>query len=342
MSDEIELAPDGLPFTSTTLSNTKGMQASFMDWGATLLSLNIPLTNQVSREVVLGCSTMRDYLKQSAYLGSTVGRYANRIRHAQLLRTGDYLSANQAPHQLHGGPQGFSHRRWKRLAETCQRVDYQLISAAGDQGFPGELTVQVSYQLHEDNRLEINYQATTTRPTPVALTQHSYFNLNGTQSDIRQHRLFIDADNYQPVDREGLPCAPLTSVEHTGFDFRQLKTIAHDFLRDQCQRVTHGYDHAFLINQPHRFTHPVAKLTCAKEKIWLYLYSDMPALQCYTGNFLTGTPARSGQYANYEGIALEPGWLPDSANHPEWPQPDCWLQPDERHRSTIIYQFLTN
>ena len=342
MSTEIAVASDGLPFTVTTLSNTNGMQASFMDWGATLLSLKVPVANQASREVVLGCATMGDYLQQSAYLGATVGRYANRIRNAQLLRTGDYLAANQARHQLHGGPQGFSHRRWDIVTASNNRVDYQLISAAGDQGFPGQLTVQLSYQLHDDNRLEMHYQATTTHPTPLALTNHSYFNLNGDQSDIRQHRLFIDADYYQPVDHEGLPCAPLTAVTNTGFDFRRLKTIADDFLSDADQKITQGYDHAFLINQPQRLSQPVAKLTCADEKVWLYLYSDLPALQCYTGNFLSGTPARSGIYANYEGIALEPGYLPDSANHPEWPQPDCWLQPTETHRSSIIYQFMLN
>lgn len=292
------------------------------------------------REALLGCATPSDYLHQSAYLGATVGRYANRIAHAQLQHEGQtlHLSANQGGHQLHGGPEGFSHRRWQIVCQSENEVEYRLDSPDGDQGFPGELQVSLRYHLADDNTLSINYQATVDKPCPVNLTNHAYFNLDAKHGDARQHRLRLNADYYLPVDAEGVPCAPLKAVAETGFDFRQAKTVAQDFLKDSDQQRVKGYDHAFLLNDPQQVA---AELWSEDGLLQLRVHTSAPALQLYSGNYLQGTPAREqGVYNAFQGIALESEFLPDSPNHPEWPQPDCWLKPGESYQSVTRYQLI--
>ncbi len=333
-------APDGQPWRITTLRNANGMVATFMDWGATWLSARIPMGDGSVREALLGCATPSDYLHQSAYLGATVGRYANRIARSQLLRNGETrkLSANQGEHQLHGGPEGFSHRRWQIVCQSESEVEYHLNSPDGDQGFPGEMVVSLRYKLDDDNTLSISYRATVDQPCPVNLTNHAYFNLDAEPGDVRQHRLRLNADYYLPVDSEGIPCAPLKAVAGTGFDFRQAKSVAQDFLKDADQQQVKGYDHAYLLNDSPQ---PAAELWSADGQLLLRVFTTAPALQLYSGNYLEGTPAREqGVYNAFQGIALESEFLPDSPNHPEWPQPDCWLVPGESYQSVTRYQLI--
>ena len=333
-------APDGQPWRITTLRNSNGMVATFMDWGATWLSARVPMHDGSVREALLGCATPSDYLHQTAYLGATVGRYANRIAHAQIQRDGvtHSLSANQGVHQLHGGPEGFNHRRWQIVCQSENEVEYHLDSPDGDQGFPGELMVSLRYHLADDNTLSIHYQATVDQPCPVNLTNHAYFNLDAVHGDARQHRLQLNADYYLPVDSEGIPSAPLKNVSGTGFDFRQAKVVAQDFLQDHDQQRVKGYDHAFLLNDQQQ---PAAELWSADGQLQLRVFTSAPALQFYSGNYLQGTPAREQDVYNaFQGIALESEFLPDSPNHPEWPQPDCWLQPGESYQSVTRYQLI--
>ncbi len=334
------IAPDGQPWRMTVLRNSNGMDVTFMDWGATWLSARVPLADGSVREAILGCASPADYLNQSAYLGACVGRYANRINQAFLTRTGTRLAANQPPHQLHGGPEGFNHRRWLIVSQTPHQVIYRLHSPDGDQGFPGNLTVDVSYQLTDDNTLVISYQAETDQLSPVVLTNHAYFNLDANQGDARQHRLQINADYYLPVATDGIPDNDLQPVAGTGFDFRQEKQISDDFLTDADQKKVRGYDHAFLLNQQNSIAGLAACLHSADGKLGVSVFTDAPALQFYSGNYLAGTPARQGQYDDYQGIALESGFLPDSPNHPEWPQPDCWRAPGDKMHSVTRYQFI--
>lgn len=337
------LAPDGQPFQLTELRNKSGMSVSLMDWGATWLSAVFPLNDGGRRELLLGCPNPEDYPRQGAYLGATVGRYANRIAQAQLQRNGQVfpLVANSGPNQLHGGPEGFHARRWQIIHQDKRQVCYQLHSPDGDQGFPGNLIVETHYRLTDDNRLEIDYQASVDQPCPINLTNHAYFNLDGKSRDARQHRLQLFADRYLPVDTTGLPAEPLASVEHSGMDFRQPKTLAQDFLKDPCQQRVKGYDHAYLLHRTcGAIDSPAAHVWSADGKVKMSVFTSAPAIQLYSGNFLNGTPARlGGTYANYAGIALESGFLPDSPNHPEWPQPGCWVTPDKRYRATTVYQF---
>jgi len=344
LSDNSAVAPDGQPFILTTLRNAAGMTVTFMDWGATWLSAVLPLKSGEQRELLLGCQTPQDYLHQGAYLGATVGRYANRIAHASLNIDGKPhpLIANQGEHQLHGGPNGFHARRWQIVKQDEQQVIYQLHSPDGDQGFPGNLDVTLTYRLTADHRLEIEYQAQTDRACPVNLTNHAYFNLDGAGHDARQQRLQLFAERYLPVDGDGIPSAGLTAVAGTGMDFRQPKTLQQDLLRDRDQQRVKGYDHAYLLHDTcHGLASPAAHLWSADGKVAMTVFTTAPALQLYSGNYLGGTPARDGgSYQNYAGVALESEFLPDSPNHPEWPQPDCWLQPGQRYQSATHYQLI--
>lgn len=332
-------APDGQPWRITTLRNAGGMVATFMDWGATWLSARVPMNDGSVREALLGCATPSDYLSQTAYLGATVGRYANRIAGSTISRDGKTfpLTANQGAHQLHGGPEGFDRRRWQIVRQSTQEVEYRLNSPAGDQGYPGTLLVSLTYRLEDDNTLSIAYQATVDEACPVNLTNHAYFNLDAVHGDARQHSLQLNADRYLPVDNEGIPNADLKAVAGTSFDFRQAKTVAQDFLSDDDQRAVKGYDHAFLLNDGEQ---PAAELWSADGKLKLTVFTTAPALQFYSGNYLDGTPAREqGVYTAFQGIALESEFLPDSPNHPEWPQPDCWLAPGESFQCVTRYRL---
>ncbi|URQ61911.1 galactose-1-epimerase [Pantoea alhagi] len=337
LNEATSLAPDGQPWRITVLRNGKGMVATFMDWGATWLSARVPMKDGSVREALLGCATPADYLKQTAYLGATVGRYANRIAGARLNKADIFLAANQGAHQLHGGPEGFDKRRWQIVRQNENSVIYRIDSPDGDQGYPGNLIAQVEYRLDDNNCLWINWEAQVDRSCPVNLTNHAYFNLDAHHGDARQHRLQLSADRYLPVDSEGIPRAPLQTVENSGFDFRQPKSISRDFLQDEDQRLVQGYDHAFLLNERDA-AQPAAQLWSADGKLKLTVHTSAPALQFYSGNYLAGTPARDQEsYTAFQGIALESEFLPDSPNHPEWPQPDCWLQPGETYHSVTRY-----
>jgi aldose 1-epimerase len=336
-------APDGQPYRIATLRNGAGMVVTMMDWGATLMSCRVPMKDGTVRDTLLGCETPEDYLKQAAYLGATVGRYANRIANSKLIRGGETISltANQGEHQLHGGPEGFDKRRWRIVRQNEQEILFTLDSADGDRGFPGNCRVTARYSLTEDNRLSIEFRAAVDKPCPVNLTSHAYFNLDSAQNDVRQHRLQLFADSYLPVDANGIPHGSLKEVQNTSFDFRQAKTIAEDFLSDEDQQRVKGYDHAFLLRAKGDKNLPAAHVWSSDNLLQMTVYTSAPALQFYSGNYLDGTPAREqGTYVAYQGLALESEFLPDSPNHPEWPQPDCWLQPGAEYLSVTEYQFI--
>ncbi len=277
-------APDGLPFNLFTLQNAQGMRAQFTDWGATWISCCVPVNGKL-REVLLGCK-LEDYPVQQAYLGVSVGRYANRIANAQFPLNGKVvrLTANQGKHQLHGG-NGFDKRRW--TLEKCGEnfVCFSLYSADGDQGFPGNVKATVTYTLTEDNAVKIEYAARSDQDTALNLTNHAYFNLeNAIQgADVRNHSLRLNADFYLPVDSEGIPNSPLKHVVGTGFDFRIPKPIKQDFLQGE-QLAAKGYDHSFIVNKA--WQKPCVLLTSPNGDLSLEVLTSQAALQVYTGNFL--------------------------------------------------------
>lgn len=342
IKDAAANAPDGQPFQLTTLRNASGMTVSLMDWGATLLSIRVPLKDNRTREVALGCARPELWTQQEACLGASIGRYANRIAYSRFELDGTEveLMPNQGEHQIHGGPEGFNKRRWHIQHQSNNSVCYALTSPDGDQGFPGTVKATAQFTLHDDQRLTIDYRAECDKPSPVNLTNHVYFNLDGTQGDIRQHQLQVFADHYLAVDPNGIPTRGLVPVEATSFDFRHPKVIQQDFLVDEDQRNVNGYDHAFLLNAQGDDTTPAAKVWSHDGTLQMAVYTTAPALQVYTGNSLKGIPSRDGgHYDAWQGLALESEFLPDSPNHPEWPQPDCILRPGQQYKSVTEYKF---
>jgi aldose 1-epimerase len=267
-----------------------------------------------------------------------VGRYANRIAGARIAHGGRTWPLApfppSSPHQLHGGPGGFHTRTWKAEPHGVQGLRLELVSPEGDQGFPGEMRVQVVYRLPDAMTIEMDVTATVTSPCPVAITNHAYFNLDGDAQDARGHRLRIAASHYTPVDAELLPLGPPAEVTGTSFDFREAKAVRTDWLGDAQQAVAAGYDHAFLLDAACAGgAAPAVELTSSRGDLRLAIATTLPALQLYTGQQLAQPCA---------GMALEPGYLPDSPNHPEWPQPSCWLQPGQTWRSLTRYTFTTS
>lgn len=337
------LAPDGQPYRLLTLRNGAGMVVTLMDWGATLLSARIPLSDGCVREALLGCASPEHYQDQAAFLGASIGRYANRIADSRYTLNGETvtLQPSQGVNQLHGGPDGFDKRRWQIVNHNERQVLFAISSDDGDQGFPGNLCATVQYRLTDDNRISITYRATVDKPCPVNLTNHVYFNLDGDQTDVRNHKLQLLADEYLPVDEGGIPRGGLKPVAGTSFDFRTAKVIASEFLADDDQRKVKGYDHAFLLQAKGDSKKPVALLASEDEKLQMEVYTSAPALQFYSGNFLGGTSSRGpNAYSDYQGLALESEFLPDSPNHPEWPQLDCILRPGEEYTSLTEYRFI--
>lgn len=263
MLNEIPVqAPDGQPFRLLTLRNDAGMVVTLMDWGATLLSARIPLSDGSVREALLGCASPEQYPEQAAFLGASIGRYANRIANSRYTFAGETveLLPSQGNNQLHGGPDGFDKRRWQIVNQNDRQVLFALTSDDGDQGFPGHLCATAQYRLTDDNRISITYRATVDKPCPVNLTNHVYFNLDGDKTDVRQHKLQILADEYLPVDEMGIPHDGLKSVAGSTFDFRTPKIISSEFLADDDQRKVKGYDHAFLLQAQGNARTPVAQL----------------------------------------------------------------------------------
>ncbi|MGL5219779.1 MAG: galactose-1-epimerase [Plesiomonas shigelloides] len=343
-------APDGRPATVITLRNTNGMQVVVMDIGATWLSCRVPLAGSGSRELLLGQSSMPDFLRQQAYMGATVGRYANRIAGGKLHLAGRdiQLSLNQGKHCLHGGREGFDRRRWEIEAQSADSVTFSLYSPDGDQGFPGNVQASVTYTLTADNQVVLRYRARTDQATPLNLTNHAYFNLQGADvpsgetqgADARAHHLYIAAEQFLPTGADGIPLGDFADVRQTGFDFTQRKCIHEDFLRDLQQQQVRGYDHSFIFAPSRDKRQPVAQLISADGRVQMSVLTDKPALQLYTGNWLGGTPdRRGGHYADFAGVALETQYLPDAPNRPQWGRDNGILAADQEYSSCTTYAF---
>jgi aldose 1-epimerase len=305
------------------LVNAAGLELRLLRHGASWVGCRVPLSDGTRREVLLGFDTLAQHRANHAYVGAIIGRWANRIAGPVLHRDGRSWPLAATPgqaHQLHGGPGGFHQRDWRLLEHGADRAVFGLHSPNGDQGFPGALDVTVCYALGSGLSVEVVFDAILhgDQACPVSLTNHAYFQLDGAPSDVRQQRLEIAARQYLPVDTRGLPLGGPVPVQGTRFDFQQ------------ARRIEAALDHAFLLDG-------VASLRSADGRVALSLSTSMPALQVYSGEFL---PEGTGDaFPRFGGIALEPGWLPDSPRHPEWPQPDCWLAPGRRWQHHIGYRF---
>ncbi|MBD1557205.1 galactose-1-epimerase [Vibrio sp. S9_S30] len=337
------VARDGKPAKVITLRNQLGMTVSLMDIGATWLTCRLPLASGL-RDVVLGVNNMDDFYRQSAYFGASIGRYANRIANGRFKLNGkEYqISQNQAPHSLHGGIDGFDKRRWRVEHSHNHSAVFSLISHHGDQGFPAELKVNAKYELSDDNRLIVEYSAHSDQDTVINLTNHAYFNLDG-DGDILNHTLNVHADEYLPVNSEGIPDSEPLSVIGTGFDFHTAKCIKQDLLLDEGQQRVGGYDHSFILNGRRESVDdtPVSlikacSLISSDATVALNISTNQEAIQVYSGNFLGGTLGKGKEYNIHAGIALETQCLPDSPNR----NPSaCRLKAGSRYVNTTSFQF---
>ncbi|RKF17840.1 galactose-1-epimerase [Alginatibacterium sediminis] len=337
-----QFAPDGAPARVFTIRNQGGSTARICDYGATLLSLQLVLADGELREVVLGCDQLEDYLNQSSFLGATVGRFANRIAGASLERAGKTytLNANEGDNCLHGGAQGFDKKRWTVTHQSSESLTLELVSSDGDQGFPGECKVKLTYRISEKDQLTLDYHASVDQECPVNLTNHSYFNLDGIAGDIGHHSLSIDADQYLPVNAQGLPESEPVDLSDTAFDFRTMKDIRSNW-REVSDDLTHrGYDHSYILNQP-SITKPFAHAVSSDNLVEMKVYTTKPAVQLYTGQYLQGTMGHKGlRYQNRDGFCLETQFLPDSPANPQW-HGDVWLKPGQAYRHQTCYEFIT-
>ncbi|MEN9383444.1 MAG: hypothetical protein RL323_587 [Pseudomonadota bacterium] len=327
-----------------------GIRVECSAWGASWLRCEVRLPDGSLRQVLLPPSYPQVGPHQPrSYMGSTLGRYANRIAHGRFSQKHQTWALKREPgqpHQLHGGPHGWDTRRWEQTSLTGSSVAYTLESPDGDQGYPGHASVQTQYQLLDDWSLELSWRVTVDQSCPVCVSNHAYFNLDprneqGGCTDVRQHTLQLNAQRFAPVDVGLIPLGPLAPTAHTSFDFRTPRKLLTHWLQDEQQRHGAGYDHAFLLDKP-SLDQPAAWLGSADGRLTLSLFSTQPALQLYAGQYLAGLPAPNGQtYLACQGLALEPQWLPDSPNHPEWPQPTVWLEPGQAWEHRAIYRFHT-
>ncbi|MBW6460279.1 MAG: galactose mutarotase [Bacteroidales bacterium] len=322
-----------------TLENKNGMIVRLTNFGGIVTSIHLPDRDGKPRDVVLGFDSLHSYIDEHPYFGCIVGRYANRIAHGQFTLDGvSYqLAKNNGENHLHGGPEGFDKKVWQ--AESFQHGDdagviLEYLSPDGEEGYPGNLKVRVVYSLTGENELKIDYTAECDAPTPVNLTHHSYFNLNGQgEGDILGHELMINADRYTPVDEGLIPTGVLQDLTGTPMDFRSPKTIGQDF-----DQVPGGYDHNFVLNKKGGLS-LAARLKSTVTGIVMDVLTTQPGLQFYSGNFLDGSLAgKEGKvYQKNYGLCLETQHFPDSPNQPSFP--DVILRPGEKFHHQTIYKF---
>jgi aldose 1-epimerase len=333
--------PDGGEVDQYTLRNAKGAVAKVITYGATLTELWIPDKSEKSADVVLGFDSLAGYAGDHPYFGATVGRYANRIAKGKFSLDGKEYSLfiNNGPNSLHGGKVGFSRKIWKALPLKMAHgaaVKFTYISPDGEEGYPGTLTVHVTYELTDDNALKITYQASTDKPTVVNLTNHSYFNLSGAGSgDILKDVLELNADRYTPVDDGMIPTGELKSVEGTPFDFR--KPTAIGARSGNIPGIT-GYDHNFIVNGEPGKLRKAAQVSDPVSGRQMEVWTTEPAVQLYISLGLDGSnKGIGGAYQKFGAFCLETQHYPDSPNHPKFPS--TVVTPDKDFHSETIYKF---
>jgi galactose mutarotase-like enzyme len=332
--------PDGRDVRLLTIGAAPGPVVEVLALGATVHRLEVTGGDDVRRNVVLGHPDLEERLASSDYIGGTIGRYANRIAAGRFTLGGDevQVGAHDRGNSLHGGPDGFDARLWDVVAHTADSVELALVSPDGDQGFPGAVSVAVTYAVEGDT-VAVTMSATTDATTVVNLTNHAYLNLDGEGAGtIDAHVLTVDADDYTPVDATGIPLGDHAPVEGTPFDLREPVAIG-PAVRTEHPQVTdaQGIDHNYVIRGTGLRRHAV--LSSPRTSTRLELWSDQPGVQVYTGNFLDGTRrSTSGAlYRQGDGIALEPQLFPDSPNRPEWPS--AVLEPGQVYRHSLEWRF---
>ncbi len=340
----ISFGTQDMPVQLYTLTNRDGLVARITNYGAIVTELHVPDRNGRLADIVLGFEHLDPYLARHPYFGAIVGRVANRIGNAEFTLQGRRytLAANDAPHHLHGGRQGWDKAIWKAaIADTAEGPSLELtyVSRDGEEGYPGTVTAKTIYTLTNANELKVEMLATTDRTTLVNMAHHSYWNLGGHDSGtILDHQLTLYADRYTP----GAPMVPdgrIAPVAGTPFDFTSARPIGRTL--KQAGGTPVGYDHNFVVNgEPNRLR-PVARLADPRSGRVMTLSADQPGVQVYTGNFLDGsTTGKGATHVQYAALCLETQKFPNAVNVPAW-QDQVVLRPGQTYRHVMIHAFTT-
>lgn len=338
----------GEEVTLFTLSNSKGMSAEIINLGGIVVSLFVPDRNGNTNDIVLGYDQLEDYLKPGPYFGALIGRHANRIENSEFSLNGvTYrLAANDGKNHLHGGLKGFDKMVWAAKAlesseGTCLELTY--LSKDGEENYPGNLDVKVTYTLTNDNALKIAYNAVSDKDTVVNLTNHSYFNLAGHASgNVLKHELKINANQFTPNNREGIPTGEIKSVKGTPMDFTALTPIGHGInAEDEQIACGNGYDHNWVLNTNGNISETAAEVYESTSGRFMEVYTTKPGVQFYSANFLDGSEVGKGgtAYQQRAGLCLETQYFPNALKHTHFPSPI--LKAGQEYNHTTIYKFST-
>lgn len=328
---------DGGEVTAIKLSNDIGMTATLITYGATLISVTMPDRHGEEGEITLGFDSIDAYLDRHPYFGSTVGRYANRISKAKFVLEGkEYnLFKNDGNNHLHGGQNGFDRQIWNydpNSERTAANVTFSRTSGDGEEGYPGNVDVSISFTLTDNNDLVFEYRAETDKPTPINLTNHTYWNLAGPGKSIFDHRLKLYAQSYLSIDSELIPDGAIVRVARSAFDFTAAKLIGADINR------VGGYDHCFILNEGVGIK-PAALVEDPSSGRGMEIFTSQPAIQFYTANMLEETVGRrSIAYNKHGAFCLETGGYNNAVNIPDFPQ--SVLSPGETYSETTKHHFL--
>lgn len=330
---------DGKQVTLYTLSNNQGNTVELIDYGAIVVSINVPDRSGKKTNVTAGFSSIDGYLERHPYFGATVGRFCNRIAMGKFSLEGKSysLAVNNGPNHLHGGEVGFDKRMWQVAevkSDNSVGLKFTYVSPDGEEGYPGTLTTIAEYRWDNNNCLTLDLQATTDKPTVLNLTNHAYFNLGGAGSGtIHQHELTLACDQYLPVDESMIPKGVLAPVAGTPLDF----TTSHKIGERIAQlKETNGYDHCFVVKGKAGELRDAAKVVDPASGRTLSIKTTQPGIQLYTGNFLDGKPGNAG-FKTHEAFCLETQHYPDSPNQPSFPS--TVLRPGEKFHQVTTFTF---
>lgn len=327
------------------LKNKNGLEMAVTNFGARVVELYVPDREGNFEDVVLGYDNVDEYIDNpSSYFGAPIGRYGNRIADARFTLNGETyeLEANNGPNNLHGWPGGYHNVVWEVQEADDQQLVFSYVSEDGHGGFPGTLTVKMTYTLTDENEFKIDYEAETDAPTVVNLTHHSFFNLNGAgNGDILNHKLMINADHYTPVNSVLIPTGEIAPVKGTPMDFTS-PHIVGDRIDDDFEQLAFagGYDHNWVLNntQGSGEARHAAAVWVPENGRRMDVYTTEPGIQFYAGNFLKDMEGKGGQvYVKRGALCLETQHFPDSPNQPDFPS--VVLNPGEQYTQTCIYKF---
>ncbi|MDI9338673.1 MAG: aldose epimerase family protein [Alphaproteobacteria bacterium] len=335
---------DGKTVSLYTLKNKNGLQMAFTNYGGRIVSLLVPDKNGKLIDVIVGPGSINGFLNsKEPYFGATIGRYGNRIAKGKFSIDKNHytLATNNGPNTLHGGVKGFQAIVWNVDNLNDSAISISYVSPDGEEGFPGNLKVSVTYTLTNNNEVKIDYNATTDKKTIVNLTNHAFFNLNGS-GDISNHLLTINADKFTPVDSTLIPTGKLESVENSAaFDFRKATSIGSRIHDNNDQLIYgKGYDHNYVLNSPHDGQLHIAAIAIGDiSGIELEVLTDQPGLQFYSGNFMQSKNILKGNIKDEfrTAFCLEAQHFPDAPNQKSFPT--TILNPGEVYKTTTVYKF---